>query len=556
MGLGKKWSSDDHIISVDSGKIVRVRDARPEVDSKVYVPLGLLGVRGTPSNPSALEEDGTVHREVPRAPVPRPDEPPFPPKARRVILPRLYFEKFGYTIPGCHKCRQLISEDSSSAVGHSELCRTRIEDLMRKDEKLREGLDADDDRRDNDFAKDVERGAESTAESQGHKEDQKKDTAADENKREDGEQVDDDGIPELSAEDDGAGSTAPEPKRARMAAEGAATKEAEAEGEPGGLASEGEEEDAPDAKRARVNSSVGFVGSMKPDMWSGMIGRILSDEPARGAIKNEDPERDPHGETRKVKKGKHGSVYDVCEIFSPPQISRVASRQGLRAGWSLDLSTECPITGRKWDCRSAEDRAWVRKMVWRDKPKLLIVCPPCTLFSQLHYLSPNGIPPVRCPELWAEAMMMLEFSIEMCRIQSRACRGFVFEHPRTATSWEVDAVKRLAQEAGVYTSVFDMCRFGMTAEDAEGEGLVRKSTHILTNVEAIAEVLSVRCEGGHRHVHLRSGKAKAAQIYPVKMCEAIFKGLGCGCIKAKMDRDGIFLSLLEMTCASRWKPSR
>ena len=78
MWLGKKWSSDEHIISVDSGKIVRIRDARPELDSKVYVPLRLLGVRGTPSNPSAMEEDGTVHREVPRAPGPRIDEPPYP----------------------------------------------------------------------------------------------------------------------------------------------------------------------------------------------------------------------------------------------------------------------------------------------------------------------------------------------------------------------------------------------------------------------------------------------------------------------------------------------
>ena len=92
------------------------------------------------------------------------------------------------------------------------------------------------------------------------------------------------------------------------------------------------EEDEPDAKGARVNSSVGSVGSTKPDMRSGMIGRILADEPALGGIKNEDPEMERHGETRKVKKGKHGSVYDVCEIFSPPRISRVASRQGLRAG--------------------------------------------------------------------------------------------------------------------------------------------------------------------------------------------------------------------------------
>ena len=118
---------------------MRVRDARPEVDSKVYDHTRLLGVRGTPSNPSAVEDDGVIHRGVPRALVPRPDEPPPSYKARRVILHRSYLEKLGYTIPGCQKCRQIMSGDkSSNSAGHSELCRERIEDLMRKDEVERE----------------------------------------------------------------------------------------------------------------------------------------------------------------------------------------------------------------------------------------------------------------------------------------------------------------------------------------------------------------------------------------------------------------------------------
>ena len=52
--------------------------------------------------------------------------------------------------------------------------------------------------------------------------------------------------------------------------------------------------------------------------------------------------------------------------------------------------------------------------------------------------------------------------------------------------------------------------------------ICRSVQHI---VQAIAEGLSVQCERGHRHVHLISGQAKAAQICPVKMCEAIIKGL-------------------------------
>ena len=91
---------------------------------------------------------------------------------------------------------------------------------------------------------------------------------------------------------------------------------------------------------------------------------------------------------------------------------------------------------------------------------------------------------------------MLEFAIEMCHIQRRAGKGFLFEHPLSATTWEMESLKKLANMPKVQKSVFDMCRFGMTAEDGEGEGQVRKSTQILTNVEAIADILSVRCEGG------------------------------------------------------------
>ena len=121
--------------------------------------------------------------------------------------------------------------------------------------------------------------------------------------------------------------------------------------------------------------------------------------------------------------------------------------------------------------------------------------------------------------------MMLEFGIELCQIQRRAGRGFLFEHPLTASSWEVGAVQQLQSEKGVLTSVFEMCQFGMRAEDAHGLGLVRKSTQILTNVDEAADYLSRRCPGGHRHVHLVEGRARAAAVYPERMCEAVVKAV-------------------------------
>ena len=41
----------------------------------------------------------------------------------------------------------------------------------------------------------------------------------------------------------------------------------------------------------------------------------------------------------------------------------------------------------------------------------------------------------------------------------------------------------------------------------------------------IAKELSQICNGGHRHVHLVSGRAKHAQVYPEDLCLAILRGL-------------------------------
>ena len=134
-----------------------------------------------------------------------------------------------------------------------------------------------------------------------------------------------------------------------------------------------------------------------------------------------------------AKEGRRG-LYDVCEVFSPPRISFAAERLGLRGGWSLDLSQPCRVTGKTWDCRKEEDRDWARRRVRQDRPELLILCPSCTLFSSLQNLSPNGLPEKRCPEKWDEAIMMVNFAVELAMMQHKAGRAFIFEHPSTASS--------------------------------------------------------------------------------------------------------------------------
>ena len=150
------------------------------------------------------------------------------------------------------------------------------------------------------------------------------------------------------------------------------------------------------------------------------------------------------------------SVYDVFEVFSLPRVSDAASKRGLRGGWSLDLTSTCVITGRKWDFRRPGDRRSARGLVLRDRPQVLIFSPPCTLFSSLQRWSRYGPPEVRCPDRWAEAVAFVNFAIELCELQRRAGRGFVFEHPKFAASWTSTDLSTLSSREGVHEARLDM----------------------------------------------------------------------------------------------------
>ena len=71
----------------------------------------------------------------------------------------------------------------------------------------------------------------------------------------------------------------------------------------------------------------------------------------------------------------------------------------------------------------------------------------------------------------------------------------------------------------------DMCQFGMTTPNSRGEPTpAKKPTRWLTNSPCLAEQLERHCPGTHIHEPLLGGRAKAAQIYPPKLCSAIVAG--------------------------------
>ena len=69
---------------------------------------------------------------------------------------------------------------------------------------------------------------------------------------------------------------------------------------------------------------------------------------------------------------------DVAEFYSPPRITDMAVKMGLRAGWSMDITTN-DTDGRAWDFNVAEMRNRAARRVLKDKPLLLIGSQMCTV---------------------------------------------------------------------------------------------------------------------------------------------------------------------------------
>ena len=74
----------------------------------------------------------------------------------------------------------------------------------------------------------------------------------------------------------------------------------------------------------------------------------------------------------------------VCETFSVPRVTDKAKRMGHALGWALDIAGADEYTGRTWDLRQKRAQDEAMRLLHRTKPYLLILSPPCTLFSQMQ----------------------------------------------------------------------------------------------------------------------------------------------------------------------------
>ena len=182
----------------------------------------------------------------------------------------------------------------------------------------------------------------------------------------------------------------------------------------------------------------------------------------------------------------------------------------------MDLTTK-DESGQAWDFSQQHFRAKALKLLDEEKPMLLVVCPPCTMFSTMQNVNIAKMDEADVKMRTEAAVSHFAFALLLCIRQSQAGRKFVIEHPVGASSWALRLTNLLAQCPGTRSVNFDFCMLGMKSSDDQGEALAKKRTKVVTNSDAIAATFEkYQCNGLHTHVALENGRAKACEKYPDK----------------------------------------
>lgn len=128
----------------------------------------------------------------------------------------------------------------------------------------------------------------------------------------------------------------------------------------------------------------------------------------------------------------------------------------------------------------------------------------------------------------------LEFTMLLVRQQRTQGLYFLFDHPKTASSWQHPLVKQVQSLEGVITVECDLCAHGMDITHLGELWYAKKPTRFLTDSPYVAQRLRKSCPGDHSHINLyKTGKSKLTPVYPETLCRNIIKGL-----MMQMQQDG------------------
>lgn len=207
----------------------------------------------------------------------------------------------------------------------------------------------------------------------------------------------------------------------------------------------------------------------------------------------------------------------AVEYYSPPRV--LPHIGSCKCFLSLDL-----LTG--WDFTDAKNQSLSMEALQKYDVDMCVLSPPCTMFSALQILFSNfeKLDPAVFKKRWGEAEQFIAHSMEVAEHQIHRRKYFAFEHPRTASSWKLEAVEKIRSYSQVGQVHFDQCMLGLASPSGK---LFKKRTTIMSNhPKLLADLAKYQCNKAHEHqpiIGQEKGRSRSwwAQHYPPALCKIL-----------------------------------
>ena len=140
MWLGKRFTTDEHVIGLENGKVVEAKECATEVSRRTVGSFDEIDkIKGQPWDPSVtLTYEKLAQERFPRIEDPTPAEEEYVHTPRSHMIKKADLTKAGGWTPRCRKCKAMKEGDHSRTnLAHSAECRARVAEFLADDVEFR-----------------------------------------------------------------------------------------------------------------------------------------------------------------------------------------------------------------------------------------------------------------------------------------------------------------------------------------------------------------------------------------------------------------------------------
>ncbi len=170
------------------------------------------------------------------------------------------------------------------------------------------------------------------------------------------------------------------------------------------------------------------------------------------------------------------------------------------------------------DFRNPAVQREVIEDIYKFKPGLVWLAPPCTLWGNFSRLNYSG---QELRRLRRKEMVLVDFCDEVLQLQTSLGGQFVLENPRGSDMRRVQKLQDWISQSRAHLAKVDLCSYQMRSTDEKFPLL--KPISLLCSHEKFAGKISRQCSKDHEHMPIQGQNTAHSGIYTTAFANAIVR---------------------------------